>query len=336
MLLAVERHPAMLLAWLLDSVLPRTPQGTAAGAAILVFPMLQMLAVSFGVPYQSSVGGYARRFGREDWHHDEILHLIAADGGRGLLVGVDRAALNANNLELTATALQLPFSIETTAHENDLETLKQRLAQTAFFLFKEGGEPESPAFNPYASDLARSVSADREFQRIPYDRLLPDGGSRASKPAEGRNDAVCKGACRAPMSLRSISVECWPLRVSPPSPALARRRSGRGRCLRSPEREYWCFTHLIDRSNRIVAQLDHRLLGGQPPERALAIVARKGFAATARRHSPGRSAAALRHLRSSEWRSTADQSAPTCGLAPILTGGPGHRTARAELSPIRT
>ena len=53
---------ALVLAWLLDSTLPRTPQGTAAGVALLVFPMLQMVAVSFGVPYQSTAGGYARRF----------------------------------------------------------------------------------------------------------------------------------------------------------------------------------------------------------------------------------------------------------------------------------
>jgi hypothetical protein len=41
----------------------------------------------------------------------------------------------------------------------------------------------------------------------------------------------------------------------------------RWRCLNPPDREYWCFTHLIDHANRIVAQLDHRLLGGQRPLR---------------------------------------------------------------------
>ena len=262
---------ALVLAWLLDSILPRNPQGTMAGAAILAFPLLQMVAVSFGVPYHSTVGGYARRFSPEDWHHDEILHLVAANGGRGLLVGADRAALNANNLELTATALQLPFAIETTAHEKDLEALKQRLAQASFFVYKEGGEPESPAFNPYIDDLVRSVSEDRKFQRIPYDRRFPDGGIarvyKNMRPARSlpTTQFIRGGSPNADeftvdfgrvLALTGFSA------VTSGGETVVRLH---WRCLRAPDREYWCFTHLIDGSRRIVAQLDHRLLGGQPP-----------------------------------------------------------------------
>ena len=36
----------------------------------------------------------------------------------------------------------------------------------------------------------------------------------------------------------------------------------RWRCFRPPDRDYWCFTHLIDGNGRMVAQHDHRLLGG--------------------------------------------------------------------------
>jgi hypothetical protein len=264
---------ALVVAWLLDSALPTTARGTAAGIAILAFPTLQMLAVSFGIPYDSSVGGYARRFSPEDWHHDEILKLVASHGGRALLVGADRAAFNANNLELTATALGLPVAVETTAHEKDLETLKQRLAQASFFLYKEGGEPESPAFNPYIDDLVHSVSEDREFQKIPYDRRFPDGGiariykNMRSGQSPQTTQFVKGGSPDADefaidfggvLALTGFSA------VTSASEATVRLH---WRCLRSPDREYWCFTHLIDRSNRIVAQLDHRLLGGQPPLR---------------------------------------------------------------------
>ena len=209
----------------------------------------------------------------EDWHHDEILKLIAAHGGRGLLVGADRAALNANNVELTATALQLPFAIETTAHEKDLETLKQRLAQATFFLYKEGGEPESPAFNPYIDDLVRSVSEDREFQRIPYDRRFPDGGiARIYKNMRpGRSLQTAQFVKGGSPNADEFAIDFGGVLALTGFSAVTSAGETavrlRWRCLRSPDREYWCFTHLIDRSNRIVAQLDHRLLGGQPPLR---------------------------------------------------------------------
>jgi 4-amino-4-deoxy-L-arabinose transferase-like glycosyltransferase len=264
---------ALVLAGSLNSILPVTPRGTAAGVAILAFPVLQMLAVSFGVPYQSTGGGYARRFSSEDWHHDEILKLIAAHGGRGLLVGADRAALNANNVELTATALQLPFAIETTAHEKDLETLKQRLAQATFFLYKEGGEPESAAFNPYIDDLVRGVSEDHEFQRIPYDRRFPDGGiARIYKNMRpGRSLQTAQFVKGGSPNSDEFAIDFGGVLALTGFSAVTSAGEMavrlRWRCLRSPDREYWCFTHLIDRSNRIVAQLDHRLLGGQPPLR---------------------------------------------------------------------
>jgi len=173
---------ALVLAWLLDSNLPRNRKGMACGFVLLAFPMLQMFAVSFGIPYSTTGGGYARRFSREGWPHDEILKLIAANSHLHfgekpmLLMGADRAGFNADNLELSVVALRMPFNVETTAHEKQLEILQQRLAQTAFFVYKEGGEPESPAFNPYIDDLVRSVSDNRQFQKMPYDGRLPDGG----------------------------------------------------------------------------------------------------------------------------------------------------------------
>jgi hypothetical protein len=31
------------------------------------------------------------------------------------------------------------------------------------------------------------------------------------------------------------------------------------------DREYWCFTHILDARGNVVAYLDHRILNGDPP-----------------------------------------------------------------------
>lgn len=45
--------------------------GTAIGALLLAFRMLQMFSVSFGIPYAAAGGPYSRRFNRVAWLHDE-------------------------------------------------------------------------------------------------------------------------------------------------------------------------------------------------------------------------------------------------------------------------
>jgi 4-amino-4-deoxy-L-arabinose transferase-like glycosyltransferase len=253
---------ALVCAFLLDFTLPRGHAGTAAGALLLAFPIVQMFAVSFGIPYSASGGNYSRRFSRVPWPHDELLKLIAAKGNprpgetQTLLVGVDRSTFNADNIELSAAALQLPFSVETTAHEQDLGILRQRLAQASFFLYKEGGEAESPAFNPYSGELARSVADDPRFREVPYARRLPDGGIARIYQNLGSGErsveipeefAVDFGGM---LALTGMSVS-----TIPDGTAV----KFRWRCSRPPGRDYWSFTHLIDAGNRIVAQLDRRL-----------------------------------------------------------------------------
>jgi hypothetical protein len=39
----------------------------------------------------------------------------------------------------------------------------------------------------------------------------------------------------------------------------------RWRCLKRPDRDYWCFTHVIDSRDQLISQFDHRILGGLPP-----------------------------------------------------------------------
>ena len=153
-------------------------------------------------------------------------------------------------------ALQLPFRVETTAHEEDLGILRQRLAQASFFLYEEGGEAESPAFDPYAGELARMVADDPRFREIPYAGRLPDGGIARiyRNVAPGRRGveipeefAVDFGGV---LTLTGMAVTSTPDGVE---------AKFRWRCSRPPDRDYRCFTHLIDTGNRIVAQLDRRL-----------------------------------------------------------------------------
>jgi len=170
--------------------------------------------------------------------------------------------------------MELRFNVETTAHEKDLDTLRQRLAHASYFLYKEGGEPESPAFNPYADTLVRIVAADSRFREIPYARRLPDGGiARIFKNLAPSGRTVGATFVRnrredpeqfavdfgGVLALTGIST------VTTPEGTAVKFR---WRCTRPPDRDYWCFTHLIDPANKIVSQLDHRLLGGEPPLRS--------------------------------------------------------------------
>ncbi len=173
---------ALLIAGLLDSAAPQNLIGSVLVAVLLSMPTIAMLSVSFGLPYRSGELTYARPFNRIAWPLDPILKAIAADTSVKLgeketvLVGVDRGSLNANNVELTAVELELPFTIDTTAHERNLDTLQLKLAQASYFLYKEGGEPEEPAVNPYAADLARFAIADPNYREI-FSTPLPDGGA---------------------------------------------------------------------------------------------------------------------------------------------------------------
>jgi hypothetical protein len=144
--------------------------------------MVQMFAVSFGIPYETVNGAYTHRYASDSWPQEAMLKLLAGDtrlvlGEKAIvLVGVDRPLLNANNVELASVTLQLPFNVETTAHEKDLGTHRARLAHASWFIYKTGGEPESAAFNPYAGDLIRSVQNNPRFAELPYSKSLPDGG----------------------------------------------------------------------------------------------------------------------------------------------------------------
>ena len=173
---------ALLLSCLLDWALPLSRVGSAIAVLLVAYPVVQMSAVSFGLPYRVDSIVYARPFQRNIWPLDQVLRNIAASAPRQsedrpfLLVGADRGSLNANNVELTAVALQLPFRVETTAHTRSLAAALERLEHADFFLYEDGGEPESPVFNPYISDLVRQVRSGERFVELPFATFLPDGG----------------------------------------------------------------------------------------------------------------------------------------------------------------
>jgi hypothetical protein len=256
---------ALLIAALLDSKLPRHRWGTVAGVLVFVFPVLSLLAVSFGVPWRAEGRGYARVYDPRPWPQEEMLRLAAAYAAPGqvprplLLAGSDRAGFNANNLELTAAALRLPLRIESTAHEASAAVLLDRLDEAEFFLYKEGGEPESEVFNPHFAALAERVRSGGDFVEIPYGKTLPDGGrarlfrrSPRAATAEPREEFVIPFG--AEMALTSMRVE--------QSAGLVRVHYVWRQLAKLP-RQYWSFTHLVDASDRIVAQSD-RVVAGEP------------------------------------------------------------------------
>jgi hypothetical protein len=131
---------ALLTARLLDLALPHTKAANVLGALLVGFPIVQMFAVSFGVPYSAQQLVYAHRYSPHVWPLDQIVTAIAGDGPLSsakppiLLVGSDRGSISANNVELSVVALHVPLSVETTAHEGDRNALFDRLRRAAFFM----------------------------------------------------------------------------------------------------------------------------------------------------------------------------------------------------------
>jgi Dolichyl-phosphate-mannose-protein mannosyltransferase len=259
---------ALLLAALLDSVLSHSKTANAIGALVVAYPMMQMFAVSFGVPYQTKDLVYARRFNPDVWPHDELLRMIA---GRAelqsnrrplLLVGTDRANLNSNNVELTAVALKLPLDVETTAHEENLGALIGRVQQAEFFVYEDGGEPESPVFNPYASTIDQRVRSGGLFTEIPYGRHVPDGGVvRIFQRSATTQDAAPSAREEFVIDFGGVVALTGAVIAKAPDSATIEYR---WRAAQLTGRQYWSFTHLIDPAGRIVAQLDQPLPASGP------------------------------------------------------------------------
>ena len=275
---------ALALAVLLDGAITR--YGAVAGIATLLILGLgfgSMLQTSFGTrPFQ--LGGllfvqprfiYAGPADPSDWPYRHVLHDLYASarftGGerKRLVVANDTLHFNIDNFALAALADRLPFDGETTAYETDPARLRQTLASASYFLFKDGGEPESP-FNRLGGEAIAAVRADPNFTEIGT-RRLPDG----SLLHVFRNTPVDRfrqeGAFLTPGldSLTACSV-IFDGKLELNGLSMERRGQTievkyRWRSLTRVDRNYWAFTHILDEKGAIVGYLDHPILKGEPP-----------------------------------------------------------------------
>lgn len=171
---------AVGVACLIDGAAGRLPW---IGVVSLVFPLVSLLAVSFGWPYAAADLGYAKRYGPYSWRQDEILTLIAEGalfphvGQKMLLMGTDRGSFNADNFQLCALQDRLPLRVETTAYGRSLDELLSQSCGAEYFVYKDGGEPESGFLNLHGVELRQHLQASPEWAEIPFGRSLPDGGT---------------------------------------------------------------------------------------------------------------------------------------------------------------
>jgi hypothetical protein len=263
---------ALLLALLLDAA------GAAFGrwrntatCALLAFPLIAMLQSSFGVfgSWDASSSRYTRKYNEYSWPQREILQRL---GGTGkLLIASDTPHFNVNNFELAALELRSPVEVTTSAYEDNLEALLRQLDIAAFFVYKDGGsERGSWFFNKHGDALISEVK-NQDFIEFPDHPRLPDGGVARIFRNPWPNELLRSGTF-VPANLGQLT-ECQVIfgdQLQLIGFSVQQRAGGlevkyRWRCLRPPDREYWCFTHVIDEQERIVGYLDHQILGGSPP-----------------------------------------------------------------------
>jgi hypothetical protein len=171
---------ALAAACLLDSALERW---RLLIPVVLVFPLVSLLALSFHWPYTARDLGYASYYDPNAWLHDEILRAISDNAlvrpgeKRLVLVGTDRGRFNRENFQLTAVQNRLPLEVQTTAYEKDWGQLLNLARASSYFVYKQGGEPESAFFSTRSADLIAYIRSSPEWVEIPFGRPLPDGGT---------------------------------------------------------------------------------------------------------------------------------------------------------------
>jgi hypothetical protein len=284
---AAPLFPALALAIgiLLDSVIARGRTAAVAVSILLALPTLNMLQTSFGVVGSRplELGGllfvpakfnYARRFDRVAWPHREMLSQLyrssKLSGGerKWLVIGTDSDSFNADTFALAALELNLPFEVDSTANQTDRTLLRNITDSAAYFIYEEGGKRESP-LNPLGTEALQAIRESGRFVEQTAPRKLPDGGIAhvfESEPRAGlRGNALlvpemdrvteCSVALADKLALTGLSIE---------------RRAGnlevtyRWKCLRPVDRDYWCFTHVVDSHDHVAGYLDHALLNAQP------------------------------------------------------------------------
>jgi len=258
--------------------------------AVLLLPLLSMLQSSFGIlgKYKFELGGlllveprfdYARRYDRASWPQREIIFDIARDSGVGygqkerVLLGSDSVRFNADNFGLAATSLRLPLEFSSTAYDNDPSVLISRVNSTSYFVYKDGGEADTPNFNVLGKTAIQEVRASASFRELAIAPVLPDGGVARVFV----NEALGRGARNSAFESSDLGPieQCnvtFADRIGLTGCSIVDSAQGldlrlRWKSLRPVERDYWCFIHVLDRSGRVVGQMDHQILRGHPPTR---------------------------------------------------------------------
>jgi hypothetical protein len=279
---------ALALAILAESALSgRGIKARIVAGLLLALPMLSMLHTSFGVLGNRRlelVGllfvaprlDYARRYNPTAWPQQEILLDIyrtaryTGDERKPLVLGTDSVRFNANNFQAAALRRKLPFDITTTAYQTDPATLPALLGSMAYFVYKEGGEPEASGFNILAGAALQEVRQSGRFVELPIARKLPDGGvahvlanrspSRLLQTGAFLNAGMedipsCNVTFAGKLQLTGLSML---------HTAEGLEVTYRWRCLKPVDRDYWCFTHIVDQRGNIAGYLDHAILNGDP------------------------------------------------------------------------
>jgi Dolichyl-phosphate-mannose-protein mannosyltransferase len=285
---AAPLFPALALALgiLLDAAIAWYGRAAIAVTVVLLaLPAVSMLQTSFGIlgsqPLQlfgllfdAPRFSYARAFNPAPWPHQEILQglyrrtTFTGEQKKLVVIGTDSGNFNADNFGLAILQDNLPLQIATTAYQTDPAMVGAMLNAASFFLYKEGGEGESP-LNSVGEQARQWVRESGNFAERVAPRKLPDGGTahvfeRVPTPVEGAGARVQPAMDHAADCHVTFGGKIELTGLSADRTADAIEVKYRWRSLHPADRDYWCFTHIVDSKGKIAGYLDHAILDGNP------------------------------------------------------------------------
>jgi hypothetical protein len=236
-----------------------------------------MVQNSFGGPGQPELGGlllneprfsYARAYDHTAWPHREILADIAREVAGTVLLGTNSLRFNADNFRLAAMEGRLPLIIDTTAYFSDAAAASDAVNRAGYFMYKDGGEPDQANFNGQGAAAIRMARESGRFVELTT-RTLPDGGVIhvfRKKPAGGA--FLTAGLDNMPPGCSvKFADELLLTGIGVTQTSTGIEVKYRWKCLKPMNRDYWCFTQVLNRQGKIIGYLDHLILGGDPPTR---------------------------------------------------------------------
>jgi hypothetical protein len=263
------RYAAPLLPGVaLGIALLMSSRGRVVTALLLAFPPIAMVQNSFELfgKWRFNDARYVRKYDARRWPQDEIVRRIGS--GEALLAS-DTPHFNADTLSLAAKEARLPLEFATTAYQEDRNALPEQIAATAFFVYKDGGvERHAWVLNKFGADAVTEMRQSGDFAET-WSLPLPDGGVARVFQNVWRNSFVRGATADQPSESDATFADLIRLsRVAVNAFDGKLEVEYRWRCLRPPDREYWCFTHILDDQNRVIGFLDHPILDGNPPMRS--------------------------------------------------------------------